>query len=229
MAAKPARLTVGSVDPTQGRFDLRDEAGRAMTDHHDGDDLAAVAAGGEGGPGAPPPRPAAEGFPFPPRHGRYADKVFRFAMRHVRCESTAEEIVNEAFLELWRKAADFRGDAAVSTWLLTVARYKAIDRLRRRREEPLDEEAATRIADEGDTPEESLVRADRAAHLRRLIARLSPIHREVVDLVYYQEQSVGQAAQVLGVPEGTVKTRMFAARKQLARLLADAGLGEAFA
>lgn len=181
-----------------------------MANSLDRDDLAAVARG--------------DARALRALHDRYADKVFRFSLRTVRCEALAEEIVNEAFLELWRKASEFRGEAAVSTWLLTIARYKAIDRLRRRREEPLDEAAAARIADEAETPEEALVRADRAARLRTLIAGLAPIHREVLDLVYYQEQSVAEAARVLGVPEGTVKTRMFAARKQLARLLEAAGL-----
>lgn len=157
-------------------------------------------------------------------HRRHADKVFRFVLRHLRNEAIAEEIVNEAFIELWRKAGEFRGECAVSTWLLGVARNKAIDRLRRRSEEALDDATAMRIEDPSESAEEGLVRHERATLVRRLVETLSPIHREVVDLVYYQEQSVGEAARVLGVPEGTVKTRMFYARKQLARLAADVGL-----
>jgi RNA polymerase sigma-70 factor (ECF subfamily) len=60
--------------------------------------------------------------------------------------------------------------------------------------------------------------------MRRLIDDLSPVHKEIVDLVYYQERSVAEASEILGVPENTVKTRMFYARKQLARLFAEAGI-----
>ncbi|MGJ3263718.1 MAG: sigma-70 family RNA polymerase sigma factor [Salinarimonas sp.] len=186
-----------------------------MTDHLDREDLAALARGDE--------RALCD------LHRRHATKVFRFVLGLMRDEAAAEDVLNEAFIELWRRAGAFRGDSAVATWLLSIARNKAIDRLRKRREAPLDEEAAAVIADESDTPEESLLRSDRAAQVRRQIARLSPIHREIIELVYYQEQSVAQAARLVGVPEGTVKTRMFAARKQLARLLAESGLDESLA
>lgn len=186
-----------------------------MKDDVDSADLAAVARGCER---------ALEAL-----HARHAGKVFRFVLRHVRNEAIAEEIVNETFLEVWRKAGDFRGGSAVSTWLLTVARNKAVDRLRKRGEEPLDEAAAERVPDPHDTPEDALARGDRVALLRRLVARLSPVHREIVDLVYYQEQSVSEVASVLGIPGATVKTRMFNARRQLARLFAEAGIDAAAA
>ncbi|MGJ3263443.1 MAG: sigma-70 family RNA polymerase sigma factor [Salinarimonas sp.] len=157
-------------------------------------------------------------------HARHATKVFRFVLRLVRNEAVAEEVTNEAFVEIWKSAGRFRGGSAVATWLLSVARNKAIDRLRKRSEESLDEEAAARLPDDADDPEVELAKRDKGALMRRVIASLSPVHREIVDLVYYQEQSVAEAAAVLGVPENTVKTRMFYARKQLARLFADAGI-----
>ncbi|WP_029032726.1 sigma-70 family RNA polymerase sigma factor [Salinarimonas rosea] len=157
-------------------------------------------------------------------HARHATKVFRFVLRLVRNEAVAEEVTNEAFVEIWKGAGRFRGGSAVGTWLISVARNKAIDRLRKRGEEPLDEEAAARLPDGADDPEMELAKRDKGALMRRVIEGLSPVHREIVDLVYYQEQSVAEAAAVLGVPENTVKTRMFYARKQLARLFAEAGI-----
>lgn len=157
-------------------------------------------------------------------HDRLATKTFRFVLRLVRNEAIAEEIVNEVFAEIWRKAGAFRGGSSVSTWLLAVARNKAMDRLRKRAEEPLDEVVAARVPDRADDPEAALVKSDAAAHLRTAITRLTTAHREVIDLVYYQERSVCEAAAILDVPEATVKTRMFYARKQLARMLEGSGI-----
>lgn len=157
-------------------------------------------------------------------HARHATKVFRFVLRLVRNEAIAEEVVNETFVEVWKSAERFRGGSAVSTWILSVARNKAVDRLRKRSEDSLEEGVAEQIVDDADTPEVELAKRDKGALMRRLIDRLSPVHKEIVDLVYYQEQSVAEAAAVLGVPENTVKTRMFYARKQLARLFEEAGI-----
>lgn len=157
-------------------------------------------------------------------HARHATKVFRFVLRLVRNEAIAEEVVNETFIEVWKSAERFRGGSAVSTWILSVARNKAVDRLRKRSEDSLEEGVAEQIVDDADTPEVELAKRDKGALMRRLIDRLSPVHKEIVDLVYYQEQSVAEAAAILGVPENTVKTRMFYARKQLARLFEEAGI-----
>ncbi len=145
-------------------------------------------------------------------------------LRLVRNEAIAEEVVNETFVEIWRNAGRFQGGSSVTTWLLSVARNKAVDRLRKRSEDSLDEEAAERIPDGADTPETELAKRDKGALMRRLIDSLTPVHKEIVDLVYYQEQSVAEAATILGIPENTVKTRMFYARKQLSRLFAEAGI-----
>ncbi len=80
------------------------------------------------------------------------------------------------------------------------------------------------IEDEADNPEVSLQKVSKAAALRRCLERLSPEHREVIDLVYYHERSVEEVGQVLGIPENTVKTRMFYARKRLSEILRQAGI-----
>ena len=80
------------------------------------------------------------------------------------------------------------------------------------------------IEDEADTPEVSVQKLSKAAALRRCLAQLSPEHREVIDLVYYHERSVEEVGQVLGIPENTVKTRMFYARKRLSEILRQAGI-----
>lgn len=157
-------------------------------------------------------------------HARHATRLLRFVLRLVRNEAVAEEVVNETFVDVWRNAERFRGGASVSTWLMAVARNKAIDRLRRRGEEPLEDGAAERLEDESDDPETILAKSDKGALMRRMIDRLTPIHREIVDLVYYHERSVAEASTILDIPEATVKTRMFYARKELRRLFEEAGI-----
>ena len=89
---------------------------------------------------------------------------------------------------------------------------------------PADEEEAEAIEDEADTPEVALQKKDTGEVLRQCLAKLSPDHREIIDLVYYHEKSVEEVAEIVDIPENTVKTRMFYARKKLAELLKQAGV-----
>jgi RNA polymerase sigma-70 factor (ECF subfamily) len=155
---------------------------------------------------------------------RHHVRVFRFVLRLVRNESTAEDLISEVFLDVWRQAGKFEGRAAVSTWLLAIARFKALSALRRKPEKELDEEAAEAIEDTSDTPEIALQKKDKSELLRECLKALSPEHREIVDLVYYHEKSVEEVAGIVGIPEATVKTRMFYARKKLSELLKAQGI-----
>ncbi len=96
--------------------------------------------------------------------------------------------------------------------------------MRKRRELGWDEDAASEIADDEDDPEVSLQKQDKATTLRRCLSRLSNEHREIVDLVYYQEKSVSEVAEIVGIPENTVKTRLFYARKKLSELMLAQGI-----
>ena len=155
---------------------------------------------------------------------RHHVRVYRFVLRLVRDESTAEDLISEVFLDVWRQAGRFEGRAAVSTWLLAIARFKALSALRRRPDEELDEEAAAAIEDTSDTPQVALEKKDASVAIRKCLEGLSAEHREIIDLVYYHEKSVEEVAQIVGIPENTVKTRMFYARKRLAELLKAAGI-----
>src|SRR6201993_5182224 len=79
---------------------------------------------------------------------RHHVRVYRFVLRLVRDESTAEDLISEVFLDVWRQAGRFEGRSAVSTWLLAIARFKALSALRRRPDEELDEAAVAAIEDE---------------------------------------------------------------------------------
>ena len=157
-------------------------------------------------------------------YARHHVQVYRFVLRLVRNEATAEDLVSEVFLDVWRQAVRFEGRSQVSTWLLAIARFKALSALRRRGEEELADDAAAAIEDPADNPGDALQKSDRNAVLRQCIVSLSAEHREIIDLVYYHEKSVEEVAEIVGIPEGTVKTRMFYARKKLAELLKAQGV-----
>ncbi|MCA1377468.1 MULTISPECIES: sigma-70 family RNA polymerase sigma factor [unclassified Bradyrhizobium] len=155
---------------------------------------------------------------------RHNVRVYRFILRIVRDATTAEDLVSQVFLDVWRTAGQFQGRSQVSTWLLSIARFKALTAMRQRRFEDIDQEDVRQIPDGCDTPETSLDRSDTSAILRACVQKLSPAHREIINLVYYHEKSVEEVGQIIGIPQSTVKTRMFYARKQLADLLKGAGV-----
>jgi len=157
-------------------------------------------------------------------YARYHVRIFRFVVRMVRDESTAEDLISEVFLDVWRQAGRFEGRSAVSTWMLSIARFKALSALRRRPEQELDVEAAEAIEDTADDPHTALEKKDKGAILRKCLTGLSAEHREIIDLVYYHVKSVEEVAEIVGIPENTVKTRMFYARKRLAELLKAEGI-----
>jgi len=155
---------------------------------------------------------------------RHHVRVFRFVLRLVREEATAEDLISEVFLDVWRQAGKFEGRSQVSTWLLAIARFKALSVLRRKPEQELDEETAEAIEDTSDTPDVVLEKKQKSDLIRKCLTGLSAEHREIIDLVYYHEKSVEEVAEIVGIPEATVKTRMFYARKKLAELLKAQGI-----
>jgi RNA polymerase sigma-70 factor (ECF subfamily) len=155
---------------------------------------------------------------------RHHVRIFRFALRFLRDPQSAEDVIGEVFLEVWRNASAFQARSAASTWLLSIARFKALSALRRRGEAQLDDAAAAAIEDTADDPEVTVRKKQRGEILRDCLARLSPDHREIIDLVYYQGMAIGEVAVIVRIPASTVKTRMFHARKQLSVLLAAAGV-----
>ena len=139
----------------------------------------------------------------------------------VHDEALAEDLLSEVFLDVWRQANRFEGRSSVSTWLMSIARFKALSARRRRTEGELTEEIEGTLVDTANDPEAALQEKNRSELLREALTRLSPEHREIIDLVYYHEKSISECADILGIPAATVKTRMFYARKKLAELVKD--------
>ena len=160
---------------------------------------------------------------------RHQVRVYRFALRIVRDGALAEDVVSEVFIDAWQHAGRYEGRSTVSTWLLGICRHKALTAANRRPTESIDTETAMNIVDPAHTPEAALGQKDTGAVIRRCLAALSPEHAEMIDLVYYQEKSIKEIVELLGIPENTVKTRMFYARKRLAALVAAEGIDRAAA
>ena len=160
-------------------------------------------------------------------YARHHLRVHRFVLRIVNDAATAEDLTSDAFLDVWKDASRFKGRSQVSTWILSIARYKALAALRRRTNDRLDNVIACSIPDDADGPEAILQKENKSAILRQCLTQLSPAHREVIDLVYYHEKSIAEVAEIIGAPQNTVKTRMFHARKRVAALLDARGFDAA--
>ena len=153
---------------------------------------------------------------------RHRASVYRWLLRFVGNETVAEDLLSDVFFDVWQQAGRFEGRAAVTTWLLSIARFKALSARRRRTHAELDETIEATVADSADNPEIALQKKSRSELVRTALMKLSPDHREIIDLVYYHEKSIEDCALILGIPAATVKTRMFYARKKLAEQVQEA-------
>ena len=150
---------------------------------------------------------------------RHQQLLFRYLVRITRDPTLAKDLLNDVFFEVWLQAAKFEARSAVSTWLLGIGRLKALAALRRRTCSELNDSTTSTIVDPADNPEIALQKKNNDEVLRQCIAALSPAQGQVINLVYYHEKSVSEVAEIIGIPEATVKSRMFYARKQLAHLV----------
>jgi len=141
----------------------------------------------------------------------------------------AEDVVSDTFMAIWQRAASFEGRSSVATWILAIARYKALTARTQARltDEPLTDDLAETLVDGQPGPEDDLARRDQSAVIRRCINALPKHHSELLDMVYYHEKSVEEVALIVGIPENTVKSRMFLARRKLAEMLTAQGVDRA--
>lgn len=154
---------------------------------------------------------------------RHAPAMQAFARRLVGDDFAAADVVQEAMLSAWRSAARFEGRSGVRTWLFSLARNKAVDRIRKDQRLSLGEPDET-IPDDSPNPEAALGAVGDARQVRECVSKLSGSHREVIHLAFFEDLSYPQVAETLGLAVGTVKTRIFHAKKLLMRCLSQAGL-----
>jgi RNA polymerase sigma-70 factor (ECF subfamily) len=149
-------------------------------------------------------------------HRLLARRIHAFAWQRLRDDEEAQTVVVDTLHEVWKSAARFRGESLVTTWVLGIARYKSLEQGRQQAidADDIDDHADTLAADVDDG-ETTLSRWQEAQQVRLCLQQLSAAHRECMQLVYYEGMSLADVAQVQRVPEGTVKTRLFHARRQM--------------
>ncbi len=150
----------------------------------------------------------------------YHRRVFGYIFRMIGETTRAEEITSDVLFEVWKGAVQFGGRSRVSTWIFGIAHHKVIDEIRRRKIEttPL---VPDEFVDPSENPESGAIRESQREHLRATLARLTPEHREVIELAFFQDCSVEEIAGIIQCPASTVKTRMFYARKKLREFLGE--------
>lgn len=147
---------------------------------------------------------------FATLYDELAPYVYGVVLRVVRDRSQAEEVTQEVFVELWRIAARFDGEkGSVKAWASTVAHRRAVDRVRSEQSarDRLDNESQKRVADT-DVVVESVEASFDQARVRRALAQLTSAQREAVELAYFGALTYREVAALLGVAEGTVKSRI---------------------
>jgi RNA polymerase sigma-70 factor (ECF subfamily) len=162
---------------------------------------------------------------------RYHGRVFHFVLRRLRDPGLAEEVVADVFFEVWRSVDHFQGASRPSTWIFGIAHFKATgahrDRSRQKRKfvVPTNVESLHRVADPADAVARVAAR-DELAIVRRVLAALPEEQREVLELAVVEGLPYEEIAGRLGVPEGTVKTRVSRARARLRKGLERFGIEE---
>jgi RNA polymerase sigma-70 factor (ECF subfamily) len=152
---------------------------------------------------------------------RHQVRISRFVRRFVSDRSLVEDLVCDTFFAAWQQAPHFENRSSVATWLMAIARYKALSARERQTlpTEPLDEVLATTIVETGLQPDAVVERDDWARFLRQCLNSLPAEQAQLIELVYYRDKSIKEVALLMGIPENTVKSRMFLARKKLAAML----------
>lgn len=149
----------------------------------------------------------------------YESRLYRFIKSKLNDSFEASDILNEVFLEVWRKAHTFEGRSKVSTWLFGIAYFKTVDRLRKKKPETVDDDSLLEIKDE--TPEtlSTMITAEDKGDIRHCIDTLKSAHRAVMELTFFNDLSYREISNIVDCPENTVKTRMFHAKQAMKRCL----------
>lgn len=153
--------------------------------------------------------------------------AFRVALRIVRDHGRAEDVVQEAFLSVWRKGASYSGDrGSVKSWLLGIVRNRAIDSLRSQRGSDADDEAVLLSIEDGgrDVLDEVAARLEGEA-IRTALGKLPPGQRQAIAIAFFGERSHAEIAATTGLPLGTVHGRIRLGMRRLRAYLLDAGIG----
>lgn len=152
-------------------------------------------------------------------YARYQRPLFNYLLQLTPDYGLAEEILQDTLVAIWKSAKSFEGRSSVSTWLIGIARRQAHNTLRQRKLPLVDEAVLTDLPAADPEPEEFTLASVERDELVAAFRQLAPMHREILALTFVQELSYQETAQVIGVPLGTVKSRLSNAKKALRALL----------
>ena len=132
--------------------------------------------------------------------------------------AAAADLVQDTMLDVWRRASSYRSEASAKSWLFTIARIKMVDRTRKdARVSYVDEVPDTE--EEAPNPEAIAVSLSEASRLRACLDRLKEAHRAVLRMAFFDDMTYDEIARIEDVPPGTIKTRVFHAKKLMLRCL----------
>ena len=147
-------------------------------------------------------------------YSRHGVALFAYLMARIENQQLAEEVLQDVMMAVWKSAHRFRGDSKVRTWLLSICRYKAIN-ARQRRRQPHTISLENAPIKEMISIQQSSMLDDQHDELRAAIHKLPDQQREVLELIFFHNLSGQEAAQVLGVATGTIKSRLHRAKASL--------------
>ena len=144
--------------------------------------------------------------------------VFKFIRSRLNDPFGAADILHDTYMDVWKAAGRFEGRSKVTTWIMGIAHRKVIDAYRRGGRTVLTDETPE-MEDDAPSPEACLASAEEAEHVRHCLGKLKDEHRTAISLAFYEDMTYGEIAEVTGAPEGTIKTRVFHAKKLLMHCL----------
>lgn len=166
---------------------------------------------------------------------RYKDAIYFMLLKMVNNKSDAEDLTLEAFGKAFKNLQQYSPNYAFSTWLFKIATNNCIDFLRKRRgvyisiennQDNGDNDTPVKLRSADPNPEEKLIRIQKAILMRRIVHRLKPRYRILVELRYFREFSYEEIAKELNLPLGTVKAQLFRAREMLFRMIESTEIDE---
>ena len=154
---------------------------------------------------------------------RCGDRLYAYILGMVKDESSAQDVLQETLIAIWKQAGSYRGEGRMIAWAYGIARNKALRTYRRRENLPLDEQVENSAQSIGGDPERQAQLQQRREVLRRGLNALAPQYREVLDLFFLHDMKLKEIAAICKIPLGTVKSRLNHARRELKNTLARQG------
>lgn len=150
----------------------------------------------------------------------HSGPLYHFVKTWLADPHEALDIVHETMLEVWNRAERYQGRSSAKSWIFSIARFKAIDK-NRKKSRMVYTDVEPEILDEAEDPFDTLLLSQNAEKIRDCVNELSPSHKRVIHLAFYQDMSYKEISEIEDCPVGTIKTRVLHAKKLLKRALSE--------